>query len=141
MRSKKQRGVKGEGGGEQRGTFIGGVYTKIEPGPFSKYLRGDTVESLNMSQRCDCSQPRDSIGVLSLFVWALPSSAPPHLIVASFLAPIRNPVLPLLTTPHSPQPTRPSVLRRLPIPAQPDIRRLISRLVFRTITQVATFFP
>jgi hypothetical protein len=46
-RSKKQRGVKGEGGGEQRGKLIGGVCTKIEPEPFSKYLRGDTVESLN----------------------------------------------------------------------------------------------
>lgn len=49
MRTKNSEGVKGKGGGSQRGKFIGGVCTKIEPGPFSKYLRGDTVESLNMS--------------------------------------------------------------------------------------------
>ena len=47
MRSKNSEESREREEGEQRGKFIGGVYTKIEPGPFSKYLRGDTVESLN----------------------------------------------------------------------------------------------
>jgi hypothetical protein len=77
---------------------------------------------------------------VSLF--GLPSSAPPHFDSGVLpLAPVRNPVLPLLSTltAHSPpQGLLPCAVS--PQPAQPDIHRLISRLLFRIITQVATLF-
>jgi hypothetical protein len=69
MRQKKQRGVEGEGQGERRGKFIGGVCTELgnSTGPFLSAV-GDTVESLNPVTNRDRSQPRDSIGNLYVFV-------------------------------------------------------------------------
>ena len=113
MRSKKRRGVKGEGDGEQRGMFIGGVCTKIEPGPFSKYLRGDTVESLGHVTNVTVPNPAIQSGFcLSLFVSSLfgPASFDSGVLP---LAPTRKSRTAPTFHPHSPQPTRPPVLRRL----------------------------